>query len=87
MPFDAKDCAEVRNLLRGKCLGHSYGDMVRWLKRAGCDPPRNPSGSHRVWVHPSGRRLPLKDAGNRHLLPAYVKDTLKALLEAERCPN
>ena len=86
MSFTADDCAEVRNILGGKGLGFRYADVTRFFKKADCQPPKKPKGTHRVWVHPTGARLQTKDDGNRQLLPPYVKKPLATLAQAEGCP-
>ncbi len=87
MAFSASDCAEVREVLGGKALGYRYADLERWLRRADCRLLKTSAdGSHRVWVHPKGRRIPVKTRGRRELLPAYVKEVAKALLQEEGCP-
>jgi hypothetical protein len=86
MSFSRKDCEEVLAALKSKALGYRYQDLERWLRRADCRlVSESPSGSHRVWRHPSGRRIQLKTRGQRELLPAYVKAVAKALAEEERC--
>lgn len=85
-PLSARDCTEVRKILSGKGLGVRYRDLARFFRRADCRAPASNRGSHRVWVHPSGTRLQLKDDGSRELLPAYVKDALTKLATAEGCP-
>lgn len=86
MALNAKDCAELQKMAAGKGLGYRYDDLARLLRRAGCSPPVDPKGSHRVWRHPSGARLQLKDDGKRELLPAYVKEVSRNLLRLE-CAN
>lgn len=86
--FRPKDCRELLAVIRSKALGYTYGDMVRWLKRAGCQlGPASGGGSHRVWIHPGGRRLQLTEPGSGALLPVYVKRIARILREEERCPD
>lgn len=87
MALSHKDCDELRNVLAGKATNYTYSDVARWLRRADFDPPTKPQGSHRVWVHPqSGRRVQLVEHGRGDLLPAYVKNAAKIILEVAECP-
>jgi predicted RNA binding protein YcfA (HicA-like mRNA interferase family) len=60
-------------------VGWRYKQVARMLKRHGYEPPKNPSGSHRVFRHPSGRRVGLKDPGKGTLLPVYVTNALDGI--------
>lgn len=68
-------------MLNGKATNYRYSDLVRWLTRAHCRPPKK-GGSHETWRHPSGRRIPLV-RGTGVLLPAYPKKVARILLEEE----
>lgn len=85
MPLSGADCREVRGALEGKATNYTYADIAKWLRRANFEPPRNPKGSHRVWVHPSGRRVQLVERGHGELLPAYVKNAARVILETGAC--
>ncbi len=87
MALSAGDCSEIRSILKSKATNCNYHAVARWLSKAGFEPPRKPEGSHRVWVHPSGRRVPLVDKGHGALLPVYVKKALRAILETGACPE
>jgi predicted RNA binding protein YcfA (HicA-like mRNA interferase family) len=77
------DCDEVRGALSGKAAGVRYLSVARWLVRAGWDLASS-RGSHRVWRAPSGRRIVLAERPG-HLLPAYVKEAARAILEEGGC--
>jgi predicted RNA binding protein YcfA (HicA-like mRNA interferase family) len=87
MALTARDCSEIRSTLKGKATNCDYQTVTWWLAKAGFEPPAKPEGSHRVWVHPSGRRVPLVDKGHGTLLPVYVKKAIKAILETGACPE
>lgn len=74
-------------MLSGKGTNRSYSDVARWLRRGNFEPPKMPEGSHRVWVHTSGRRVQLVEHGRGELLPAYVKNAAKIILEVGECPD
>ena len=85
-PLSDADCAEIRGVLSGKATGYTYDNVVRWLKRApGWTAPKKPKGTHRTWVHSSGKRLPLVDKGKGEMLPVYVKAAAEAILESGEC--
>ncbi len=86
MPLSEKDCAEIRSVLLGKATEYRYSEVARWARRAGFEPPRNPEGSHRVWTNATGRRIPLVEKGHGGLLPPYVKNAARVLLEVGACP-
>lgn len=86
MPLSDADCRELRQALAGKATGYQYEDVARWLRRADFRPPRTPKGSHRVWTHATGRRVQLVQKGHGELLPAYVKNAARVLLEVAQCP-
>jgi predicted RNA binding protein YcfA (HicA-like mRNA interferase family) len=80
-----KDCSEVRQAIKSKATNYRYSDLARWLDGAGFRPAGG-KGDHVVWKHPSGRRIGLvKKPGN--MLPAYVKETAKRILEVGACPD
>jgi predicted RNA binding protein YcfA (HicA-like mRNA interferase family) len=84
MPLSARDLADLQTILRGKALDQRYSDVVRFLQRAGWVlRSTTASGSHRVWIGPGGGRIMVKDDGKRYLLPAYVKDAIRAILAEE----
>lgn len=85
MTLAAKDCAELRALLCTKATGYRYPDLARWLQRAGWTPPAKATGSHRVWVHPSGRRAEVRDGGHGEVLPVYAKLVARRILETGGC--
>lgn len=87
MALSPDDCAELKDVLRGKATNHRYADVARWLQRAGFDPPASTEGSHRVWVHPGGRRVLLVDKGHGPILPVYVKKAIRTILEVGACPD
>ena len=84
-PLSDADCREIRTALAGKALGYGYGDVARWLTRAGFVPPKRPEGSHRTWRHPTGVRIPLVEKGRGVLLPVYVKRAARAILDTGGC--
>lgn len=87
MALSRKDCDEIRSVLTSKATNYTYSDVARWLKRGNFEPPQKPQGSHRVWVHPrSNRRVQLVDHGRGELLPAYVKNAARIILEVGECP-
>ncbi len=65
--------------MRAKQTGWRYKEVARMLERHGYEPPKNPSGSHRVFKHLSGRRVMIKDPGKGTLLPVYVQRVLDAI--------
>ncbi len=87
MALTSDECAELRATLRSKATNHRCSDVERWLQKAGFDPPRRPEGSHRVWVHPSGRRVLIVDKGHGPILPVYVKKAIRTILEVGACPD
>lgn len=88
MGLSLKDCGELLAVLRSKAVGYSYRELERWLLRAGCTLVAGKSGgSHRVWLHPQGARLPLVEPGSGPLLPVYVKRTIRILRAEEACPD
>lgn len=87
MALSPQECAELKEVLRGKGTNHRYADVARWLRKADFDPPRDAEGSHRVWVHPSGRRVLLVDRGHGPILPVYVKKAIRTILEVGACPD
>jgi hypothetical protein len=88
MPLSKADCQELRDLLCGKATGYRYNDVARWLKRAGFEPPRKAEGSHRVWSSADGvRRVQLVQSGHGEMLPPYVKQAARVLLEMGLCPE
>ena len=87
MALSRKDCDEIRSVLSGKATNYTYSGVARWLKRASFEPPKKPQGSHRVWVHQRKRRVQLVDHGRGELLPAYVKNAARIILEVGECPE
>jgi len=87
MPLSAADCGKIRQVLKGRGTNYRNKDVARWLEKAGFQPPRNVSGSHRVWRHHSGRRIVLVDRGKGDILAPYVKNAAKILLEVGACPD
>jgi predicted RNA binding protein YcfA (HicA-like mRNA interferase family) len=85
VPLSTSDCEAIRRALEGKATGYRYSDVARWLQRAGFEPPRKAEGSHRVWYHARGRRVQLVEKGHGEMLPAYVKNAARILLEMELC--
>jgi predicted RNA binding protein YcfA (HicA-like mRNA interferase family) len=85
VPLSSSDCEAIKRALEGKGTGYRYSDVARWLRRAGFEPPRKTEGSHRVWVHAMHRRVQLVEKGHGELLPAYVKNAARILLEMEIC--
>ena len=81
MALSRKDCQEVRTALMGKATNFRYSDVARWLRKAGFDPPTTTEGTHRVWAHPSGRRVGLVEKGRGEMLPVYVKRAAQAILD------
>jgi len=79
------ECRELTAVRAGRATGYRYDAVARWLRRARFEPPRNPTGSHRVWRHPSGRRAQLVDRGKGELLPVYVKRAIDAIFDAREC--
>lgn len=85
MPLSASDCTEIREALKSKATNYRYADLARWLGQAGFRLAGG-KGDHEVWKHKSGRRVGLvKKPGN--ILPAYVKETAKRILEVGACPD
>ena len=82
--LSAKDCREIRACLERKATNYSYGDLARWLQRAGWTE-HGVGSSHRTWRAPSGRRVPLVDAGGGPILPVYVKRAARAILQDGGC--
>jgi predicted RNA binding protein YcfA (HicA-like mRNA interferase family) len=82
-----KDAREVRGALHGKATNFRYSDVAKWLQAAGFSLSGAPQGSHRVWVHPSGKRVILVEKGAGEILPAYVKRAAKAILELGGCTD
>ena len=86
MPLTADDCREILQALRGKATNFRYADVALGLHGGSFAPPKRQSnGSHRVWRHPTGRRVMIPDRGRGKLLPVYVKKAAKAILEAGGC--
>lgn len=81
MTLRDKDCEEVASALQGKKTGYRYSDLARWMNRAGAVEVSR-KGSHRTWKHPSGRYVTLRE-GSGHVLPCYVSDVGKLLLEED----
>ena len=84
----ARDCGEV---YWSPCTYGSHAVLAfsQQLKGAhgSCMWCLTDFGTHRVWIHPSGRRIQVKTRGDRELLPVYVKDAARALFEEEKCPD
>lgn len=87
MALTSQECAELLGVLQGRAVGHRYSEMARWLRRSDFEPPKKPKGSHRVWRHPSGRRVGVVDSGGGDMLPAYVKQAIRTMREANQCPE
>lgn len=85
MSLSRKDCRTIRAVLQARATGFRYADVARWLRRAGFEAPVRKDGSHRVWVHSSGRRVVLVERGHGELLPAYVKEAARVILEIGAC--
>lgn len=86
MALSRSDCREVRRALSGKATGYRYDEVARWLRRADFDPPVGSGGSHRVWFHAATSRIAqLVDKGHGELLPVYVKQAAKVILEVGGC--
>lgn len=86
MNLSERDCTDIRHALSTKATGFRYSEVAKWLLRAGFEPPRGGSGSHRVWYHrPSGRRLPMVDKGGGEILPVYVKRAARAIIDVGGC--
>jgi predicted RNA binding protein YcfA (HicA-like mRNA interferase family) len=83
VPLSSSDCAEIREALSGKAVGFRYSEVVRWLTKAGWDLASS-RGSHRVWRAPAGRRIVLVERSG-HLLPVYVKQASRAILDEGGC--
>lgn len=81
------DCRQIVAAASGKATGYRYGQVAGWLARADFAPPRNTTGTHRVWRHPSGRRVQLVDKGAGEMLPVYVKRAAKAIIDLGGCPE
>jgi predicted RNA binding protein YcfA (HicA-like mRNA interferase family) len=83
--LSGKDCDEIRQALQSKATNYRYSDLARWLERAGFHVASR-RGDHEVWKHgPSGRRVGIvMKPGN--LLPAYVKEVARRILEVGACP-
>jgi len=80
-----KDCTDIRHALKSKATNYRYADLVRWLGQAGFHLAGG-KGDHEVWKHPSGRRVGIvKKPGN--ILPAYVKEVCRRILEVGACPE
>ncbi len=83
--FDEDDCAAIRAALSSRATGYRYTDVTRWLSRAGWNLASQ-RGSHRVWRAPTGRRIVLVERAGE-LLPAYVKEAARAILEQGLCEH
>jgi predicted RNA binding protein YcfA (HicA-like mRNA interferase family) len=80
-----RDCSELRHALKSKATNYRYSDVARWLEGSGFREAGG-KGDHVVWKHPSGRRVGLvRKPGN--LLPAYVKEAARRILETGACPD
>jgi predicted RNA binding protein YcfA (HicA-like mRNA interferase family) len=85
-PLSDRDCEEIRGVLTGKATGYTYDQVANWLLKAGWKQSKNKGGSsHRVWKHPSGRRVLLVDKGRGAMLPVYTKRAAKAIIETGGC--
>lgn len=87
MSLSPAECAELLAVTQGRATGYRYSEVARWLRRADFRPPAKPKGSHRVWTHPSGRRVGMVDTGKGEVLHAYVKKAIRTMREANRCPD
>ena len=85
MALTSRDCSEIRQALKSKATNYRYSDLVRWLEAAGFHRVGG-KGDHVVWKHPSGRRVGLVSRPG-HILPAYVKETARRILESGACPE
>jgi predicted RNA binding protein YcfA (HicA-like mRNA interferase family) len=85
MTLGAKDCEELRRAITSKATNYRHADLKRWLTQAGFQKASG-KGDHEVWRHPSGRRVGLV-ARPGNILPAYVKETARRILEVGACPE
>ena len=85
MVLSRKDCDEIRQALASKATNYRYREVARWLDRAEFHIASK-RGDHEVWKHgPSGRRVGIvRKRGD--LLPAYVKEVARRILEVGACP-
>ena len=85
MSLSQSDCREIREALKSKATNYRYTEVARWLERAGFREAGG-KGDHVVWKHPTGRRVGLvRRPGN--ILPAYVKEAARRILETGACPD
>lgn len=85
MALGPKDCEDIRKALQSKATNYRHADLARWLGQAGFLRVLG-KGDHEVWKHSSGRRVGLVvRPGN--ILPAYVKETARRILEVGACPE
>lgn len=87
MMLSARDCAEIREVIQGKATGRRYSEVAAWLASADFRTPAKSDGSHRTWRHSSGARVVLVDKGRGELLPPYVKNAIRKILETGACPE
>lgn len=85
MALTARDCSDIRHSLESKATNFRYADLARWLEAASFHVAGG-KGDHLVWKHPSGRRVGLVRKPG-HVLPAYVKETARRILETGACPE
>jgi predicted RNA binding protein YcfA (HicA-like mRNA interferase family) len=85
LPLSENDCRDIREALKSKATNYRYAEVTRWLDRAGFRQAAG-KGDHVVWKHPSGRRVGLVNRpGN--ILPVYVKQAARRILETGGCPD
>lgn len=85
MALSSRDCSEIRQALKSKATNYRYSDLGRWLEAADFREAGG-KGDHVAWKHPSGRRVGLVRRSG-HILPAYVKETARRILETGACPE
>ncbi len=80
------DCAEIREAAKWRPGNYQYKRVARWLTRAGfVETPGR--GRRRVWEHPSGTRVVLREHGRRLIDQLYVMKATKILLNMGLCPD